>query len=454
LKPLFTDRPVLRRLMTEPMYAPTGPVPEFQGLMFGVVVVSVERYHVIHGSDEQEFANLIEELTDWFCRDADPMFVATPVMGFTAVEPLMLAPDITVRRATDEEVSAMLEIGALNLGGRQNSTQVYTIQVPDAARWIVAMDHSRRRRFGSNGQEEDEPNLSRLKEAAGAWLATLRILTPAQVRLGPTLTTQLLGGIISGGSLNGDAPRVPFAWHNPATITPDNIATFAGLAKQIVGGRARQLGIAHGLHRFSEATTRSSFTDRLVDLAIALESLFSDRGDSVSYKVTRRASAMLTPLGLSAETVYEFVKAAYSSRSRIVHGGTPTHRNLAGEECLAEEQVRELDRLVAAIFRRVLSSSSDEKAAETAEKLINAALDSHSRPRTSDGSARYDATVGHDGQSFRAVLPAEDTFLVRGDTLEELRSRLAERLALWTQAPCEPDQIHLELDADAMAASS
>jgi hypothetical protein len=133
------------------------------------------------------------------------MFVATPVMGFTAVEPLMLAPDITVRRATDEEVSAMLEIGALNLGGRQNSTQVYTIQVPDAARWIVAMDHSRRRRFGSNGQEEDEPNLSRLKEAAGAWLATLRILTPAQVRLGPTLTTQLLGGIISGGSLNGDA---------------------------------------------------------------------------------------------------------------------------------------------------------------------------------------------------------------------------------------------------------
>jgi hypothetical protein len=52
------------------------------------------------------------------------------------------------------------------------------------------------------------------------------------------------------------------------------------------------------------------------------------------------------------------------------------------------------------------------------------------------------------------VLPAEDTFLVRGDTLEELRSRLAERIALWTQVPCEPDQIHLELDADAMAASS
>jgi hypothetical protein len=164
MEALFTDRPVLRRLMTEPMYAPTDPVPEFQGLMFGVVAISVERYHVIHGSDEQDFAQLIDELTDWFCRDADPMFVATPVMGFTAPEPLMLAPDITVRRATDEEVSAMLEIGALNLGWRQNPTQVYTIQVPEAARWIVAMDHSRRRRFGSNDKRRTSPISRGLKK--------------------------------------------------------------------------------------------------------------------------------------------------------------------------------------------------------------------------------------------------------------------------------------------------
>jgi hypothetical protein len=222
-----------------------------------------------------------------------------------------------------------------------------------------------------------------------------------------------------------------------------------GARSEIVSGRARQLGVAHGLHRFSDATTRASQRDRLVDLVISLESMFSEDADSLSYKVSRRASAMLAPLGVSAATVYQFVKAAYSSRSRIVHGGVPTHRNLAGEQCPVDEQVRELDRLVAATFKQVLCSSSDEKAYETAEKLINAALDLHNRPPTPDESARYDVTVRHDGNSFTAVLPTDGTFLVRSVTLKQLHSQLAEAVALWTQAPCEPDQILLELDDDA-----
>jgi hypothetical protein len=74
---LFTDRPSLRRLITQPMNAATDSVPDFQGFMFGIVIVSIERYQVIHGSDYQHFAELIDELADWFCRDADPMFIAT-----------------------------------------------------------------------------------------------------------------------------------------------------------------------------------------------------------------------------------------------------------------------------------------------------------------------------------------------------------------------------------------
>jgi Apea-like HEPN len=454
IEALVTSRPRLRRLVTERMNAQTTAAAEFMGLLSGVVAIPIERYHAIHGSDEEGLAELIDELADWFCRDADPMFVAVPIIGFTAPGPLTLAPGITVRRASDEEVGAMLEIGALNPGGRQNPTDIWTLNVPDAARWVVAMDHARPRRFGGTPQKEDEPNLSRLEETAGAWLAVLRILTPAQVRLGPILTTNLVGGIMSGGSLNGDAPRALFAWHNPAKITPDNVATFRGLAQGIVGGRAKRLGVAHGLHRFSDVTTRASEADRLVDLVISLESMFSEGGDSVSYKVSRRASAMFGPLGLSAGTIHQFVKDAYSSRSDVVHGRKPTYRNLACEKCSADEQVRELDRLVAGAFRQILSSASSERPYVTADELIDAALDSHDRPPTSDGSALYEVTVRHDGSSFTAVLPADSTFLVRGDTVESLHGQLADTVALWTQAPCEPDQIRLELDDDATAASS
>jgi hypothetical protein len=143
-----------------------------------------------------------------------------------------------------------------------------------------------------------------------------------------------------------------------------------------------------------------------------------------------------------------------SSRSDVVHGRKPTYWNLAHEKCAADEQVRELDRLVAAAFRQILTSSLNQKPYLTADELINAALDADGRPPASDGSARHDVTVRHDGKSFTAVLPVDDTFLVRGDTLELLHNQLADTIALWAQVPCDPDHIRLELDDDARAASS
>jgi predicted RNase H-like HicB family nuclease len=454
LEALVTSRPRLRRLVTQPMYAPTDRVPDFRGLLSGIVAMTVERYEAIHGSDERNLAGLVDELADWFCRDVDPMFVAMSVINFGAPGPIPLAPGLTVRRATDDEVSAMLGMGVLNVDPNPNPTQSHSQHVDEAARWVVALNHSRPRRFGASAQPGDDPNLSALKDAADAWLAVLRVLTPANVRLGPTLTTQLVGGIASGGSWSGYGPPALFAWHNPATITPDTVATFEQFAQQIIGGEAQRLKVAHGLHRFSEASTRANPTDRLVDLVIALESMFSDGADSVSYKVSRRASAMLQPLGLSAATVYQFVRAAYSSRSSIVHGRAPAYRNLAGEDCQADEQVRELDRLVAALFRQILSSASSEKPAVTADRLISAALDLERHHSASSGLQGYDVTVTHDGNSFMAVPPGDHTSWTRGDTVEQLRDRLADVIALWTQAPCGSDQVSCELDDAAQAANS
>jgi hypothetical protein len=163
---------------------------------------------------------------------------------------------------------------------------------------------------------------------------------------------------------------------------------------------------------------------------------------------------MFAPLGLSAETVFEFVKSAYSSRSDIVHGRRPDYQNLAGERCPAGEQAGELDRLVAAAFRQILCSPSSEPPHATADQLINAALDSDRHPPTSSGSTWYDVTVTHDGSRFMAVPPVDNTYWVSGATVEQLRKRLADMVALWKQTPCAPDQIRLELDDDARAASS
>jgi hypothetical protein len=96
----------------------------------------------------------------------------------------------------------------------------------------------------------------------------------------------------------------------------------------------------------------------------------------VGYQVSRRASAMLADLGLPAHAVYKFVDVAYQTRSDIVHGGTPVSKNLAGERCPIDQQASELDRLIAAMFKQVLSSSSTDRPAYFADERISEALDS------------------------------------------------------------------------------
>jgi hypothetical protein len=323
------SRPKLHRLITVPMHAPTDTIPDLKGLVSSVVAIPLEQYYAVHQADEQELAALIDELADWFCRDADPMFVAIPIIGFKAIQSLELAPGIVVRRTTDAEVNAMIQIGALNVAPRPVTGVPSGVDVDEAARWVVAMNYSRPRRFGTDVPNADEPDLALLEKAGSACLAALRILTPAQVRLGPTFYTSLLGYGYAGGMLRGYGPPTTFAWHNPATITSDNEVEFASISRQIFGAPASR---RQGINRFANATTRLDLHDRLVDLVIALESLFSEDADSVSYKVSRRASAFLGSLRLPASTTYRFVKSSYSSRSAIVHGRLdPKFKSLAGQ---------------------------------------------------------------------------------------------------------------------------
>lgn len=451
----FWAHPKLARLLTQPMNSPSNPAPDFRGLLTDIVAMPIERYEALHGAIEDGLAELMERSVDWFYRDDDPLFVATSLVGFTAAGSLTLSPGISVRRATDEEVSVMLQMGTLNVDFPRSNTDVGSKRIDEALRWVVTLDHSRPRRFGANSRPEDEPRLMRLTEAADAFVAALRIFTPAAVRRGPTLSVQLNVGMLGGGSADSFGSPTLFAWHQPASILAKDMSAFVELTQAILDGRAKLLGIAHGLHRFSEANIRPHPADQVVDLVTALESMFSDNQESLGYKVSRRASALLTHIQLPAETVFKFVSNAYASRSKIVHGKLPTHKNLGGESCEPVEQARQLDRLVAAIFRRVLTSDSARKVYEDADKVINDALDATRGPAVerSDHPTHL-VTVTHDGKVFVGT-PAEfQAALTRGATIAELRALLCQTLALWTQTACSTDQIKLELDQAAVGANS
>lgn len=121
--------------------------------------------------------------------------------------------------------------------------------------------------------------------------------------------------------------------------------------------------------------------------------------------------------------------------------------------CELEEQLLQLDRVVAQVLRHVLTADFTGKPHEYAEELIHAALDGTSPPRLrADESARHEVRVSHQegnfmGTSVRITIP-----WARSATLEQLKAAVSANISLWTQVPCTPEQLDLQLDELAAAA--
>ena len=78
--------------------------------------------------------------------------------------------------------------------------------------------------------------------------------------------------------------------------------------------------IYNALHRFSSSYEERASADRLLELVIALESLFGGKGDSTTYKLALRASCFLYPPGKDRQEVFEKIKRTYGDRSGLIHG--------------------------------------------------------------------------------------------------------------------------------------
>ena len=106
------------------------------------------------------------------------------------------------------------------------------------------------------------------------------------------------------------------------------------------------LSLAMG--RFSSSYEKRDPADRLVDLVIALEALFGDRGDgnSVSYKIAMRGACWLHGTEGERRDAFGTIKKFYSDRSNVVHG------NRRGS--VTGRRVKELEGMIRSGLRKFL----------------------------------------------------------------------------------------------------
>jgi UDP-2,3-diacylglucosamine pyrophosphatase LpxH len=60
--------------------------------------------------------------------------------------------------------------------------------------------------------------------------------------------------------------------------------------------------------------------DRLINLFIALEALYSDRSGELSYKLSNRMASLLARTDQERGDIFEHVRDLYDKRSKIIHG--------------------------------------------------------------------------------------------------------------------------------------
>ena len=99
----------------------------------------------------------------------------------------------------------------------------------------------------------------------------------------------------------------------------------AGTLRDVTWAMARNRGYDKN-PRFTEAINRyesglkTPFMHRPIEYMIALEALFSDSSQELSYKLALRTSYFIEKKGLQRLLIYRIVKKAYEIRSQMVHG--------------------------------------------------------------------------------------------------------------------------------------
>ena len=107
------------------------------------------------------------------------------------------------------------------------------------------------------------------------------------------------------------------------------------------------LFITTAIDRFISSINRNNQVDRIVDLNVSLESLFSSAGET-SLKITNRAVTLISRNGETREKYWFIIKDVYKMRNDLLHG-----RQLESE--IDENKIYELEYVVRTCIQKFLN---------------------------------------------------------------------------------------------------
>jgi hypothetical protein len=265
-------------------------------------------------------------------RPSDRVTHVLVLYEFDAPEtPILVEPNLEIDELTEDEIAAALQLGGGGPRGlrvdertvskifgirRSFDTQLFTDEIPQRE----AAKEQRTR-------EEAETRTQLL-------LLALRLFKAGRVTSSGNFqyVTSRFAGISPVMGRLGPM----FGWHagQPYVLSLGEVPRFLEFWAHFDKARKRK-AIQSGVRRFEYAAERSQPEDEIVDLMIAAESLFltetskRDRGE-MRYRLATRVALLVGTTLDERMRLWNFTRKAYDARSVIVHGGTPTEKDLLG----------------------------------------------------------------------------------------------------------------------------
>jgi hypothetical protein len=320
---------------------------------------------------DEEFDRLYSDLS----RTEFEMKTIAPFLGFKNLEqsPLVLDNDLEIDRFSDSEIAKCLEADLfprpLVVWGTAWLGEVFGVRIRLSLPKYVARPNE------SRGTPWDAINkVNAVRERIDELLHALKIFKRGKLTIAGTVSFTDQWPLDGGMNYSSRAKRIVPPEYE---LNGDEIEDFRNFRKALETIKNKKF-LEIAVRRFGFAGDRENVEDRLVDLIIAMESLFlSDAGDSkyrgeMRYRLSERFAFFLEKApNYSRRQLFDFALQAYDVRSAIVHGDTPEMR-LPQEGVVSMDvfvdRVEELLRL--AMSKAILSPTSSGNSLVDWKKLI------------------------------------------------------------------------------------
>ncbi len=250
-----------------------------------------------------------------------PVVSLAPITGIVVRTPILLDENVELRQLSDKEVGDLFLAGryaSLPLGVGLDIVYCGLVVTTHATRVVTDPGKLEPRR--SIDSRDRKP---RLPATPGE-----TVLAALRLHADNPHAISLTGSMTFGPGQSRSISLIGLS--RPGYVTPLLISSevadrvrsdYPRIAKILVRS-SNPVSVA--LRRYTTSYDRRESEDRVIDLTIALEALFADGATELTYRLSVNGANYVDVPGRSRAEIRDWLKAAYTARSKVVHGKSST----------------------------------------------------------------------------------------------------------------------------------